>query len=81
VGLERRVVKPLKTVRTNQISGICINHCFGFVASDTNNGELEYVSVERRAESGEQSFEGFRAEIFGLNLDRKWVYYRGLRGY
>ena len=31
---------------------------------------------ERRAESGEG-----RAEIFGINFDRKWVYYCGFRGY
>jgi hypothetical protein len=48
-----------------------------------NLGKLKYVSVERRAESGERraEFGEERAEIFGINFDRKWVYYRGFRGY
>jgi hypothetical protein len=38
---------------------------------------------ERRAESGERGaeFGERRAEIFGLNFDRKWMYYRGFRVY
>ena len=36
---------------------------------------------ERRAESGEWRFGERRAKFYSINLDRKWVYYRGFRGY
>jgi hypothetical protein len=47
------------------------------------NLKWETEVCERRAESGERraEFGEERAEIFGINFDRKWVYYRGFRGY
>ena len=44
--------------------------------SSPPSGKLKFVSLERRAESREQRF-----GIFGIIFDRKWVYYRGFRGY
>jgi hypothetical protein len=38
---------------------------------------------ERRTESKEQrvEFGERRVEIYSINFDRKWVYYRGFKGY
>ena len=47
----------------------------------TARGETQVC--ERRAESGERGaeFGERRAEIFGINFDKKWMYYRGIRVY